>query len=108
MLITKIKNEKGEIITLRTGVANVFGDFYKKLYDDNEQDESEQEIEGNGNESGTDVHNNDTDEMTRILEITTEELQTAINKLKKKANHQTATGSEPKTFKHATMRREKW
>ena len=44
---------------------------------------------------------NDTDEMTRIPEITTEELQDAINKLKKKANHQTATGSEPKTSKHA-------
>ena len=29
------------------------------------------------------MHNNDTDEMTRIPEITTEELQVAINKLKK-------------------------
>ena len=40
---------------------------------------------------------NDTDEMTRIPEITTDELQTVINKLKKKANHQTATESLPKT-----------
>ena len=32
-----------------------------------------------GRESSTDVHNNDTDEMTRIPEITTEELQAAIN-----------------------------
>ena len=76
MLITKIKNERGEITTSRKGIANVFGEFYKKLYDDNEQDEY-------GNESSTDVHNNDTDEMTRIPEITTEELQAAINKLKK-------------------------
>ena len=30
MLITKIKNEKGEIITSRKGIANVFGKFYKK------------------------------------------------------------------------------
>ena len=35
------------------------------------------------NESSTDVHNNNTNEMTRIPEITTEELRTAINKLKK-------------------------
>ena len=53
------------------------------------------------------MHNNDTDEMTRIPEITTKELQTAINKLKK-ANHQTATGSEPKTSKHATIRQKRW
>ena len=38
--ITKIKNEKGEIITSRKGIADVFGDFYKKC-DDNEQDESQ-------------------------------------------------------------------
>ena len=42
--------------------------------------------------------------MTRIPEITTEELRTAINKQKKKANPQTATESEQKTSKHATMR----
>ena len=39
--------------------------------------------EKTGNERSTDVHINDTDEMTRIPEITTEELQDAINKLKK-------------------------
>ena len=51
--------------------------------DDNEQEESEQEIGENENESSIDVHNNNTNEMTRIPEITTEELLTAINKLKK-------------------------
>ena len=30
VLITKIKNEKGEIITSRKGIADVFGEFYKK------------------------------------------------------------------------------
>ena len=48
----------------------------KKFYDDNEQDED-------GNESNTDVHISDTEEMTRIPEITSEELQDAIRKLKK-------------------------
>ena len=68
----------------RKGIANVFGDFYKKNYDDNEQEETEQEIGENENESSTDVHNNNnTNEMTRIPEITTEELRTAINELRK-------------------------
>ena len=48
----------------------------KKLYDDNEQDDY-------GNESNIDVHISDTEEMTRIPDITSEELQDAIRKLKK-------------------------
>ena len=76
-LITKIKNEREQIITSRKGIAKVFGEFYKKLYDDNEQDEY-------GNESNIDVHISDTEEMTRIPEITSEELQDAIRKLKKR------------------------
>ena len=101
VLITKIKSERGEVITSCKGVANVFGEFHKKLYDDNEQDEY-------GNESNTDMHLSDTEEMTRIPEITSEELQDAIKKLKKQVNHQTATGFEQKTSKLATMRRKKW
>ena len=46
-----------------------------KKYDDNEQDEY-------GNESNINVHISDTEEMTRIPEITSEELQDAIRKLK--------------------------
>ena len=46
-----------------------------EFYDDNEQDEK-------GNESNSDVHISDTEEMTRIPEITSEELQDAIRKLK--------------------------
>ena len=80
----------------------------KKLYDDNEQEESEQEIGENENESSTDVHNNSTNDMTRIPEITTEELQSAISKLKKGKNPQTAMEFVPKTSKFATTRRETW
>ena len=47
-------------------------------------------------------------EMRAALTCTTEELQAAMNKLKKRANHQTATGSEPNTSKHATMRQKRW
>ena len=94
-------------MTSRKGIANVFGEFYKQIYDDNEQDEYEREIREHGNESSTDVHINDTDEMTIIPEITTEELQDAINKLKKFKSPDNDR-SEPKTSKHATMRRKKW
>ena len=52
VLIAKNKNERGDIITSRKEIANVFSELYKKLYDDNEQDEC-------GNESNTDVHIND-------------------------------------------------
>ena len=72
-----------------------------KKYDDNEQEE-------HGNGSNIDVHISDTEEMTRIPEITSEELQDAIRKLKEKVNHQTATGFEQKTSKLVTRRRKKW
>ena len=31
-LIPKMKNEKGEVITSRKGIANALGEFYSKLY----------------------------------------------------------------------------
>ena len=108
VLIAKIKNEKGEIITSRKGIANVFGDFRQKNYDDNVQDETEQEIGENENESSIDVHNNNTNERMRIPENMTEELRELQSTNSKKANPQTATESKQKTPKHATMRREKW
>ena len=58
VLITKIKNEKGECITSRKGIADTFGEFYKRLYEDSGKDDSEQEMSGD----------------KRIPEITTEEL----------------------------------
>ena len=67
VLITKIKNDKGECITSRKGIADVFGEFYKRFYEDNERDDFEHEMSDD----------------RRILEITTEELQSAISKLKK-------------------------
>ena len=103
VLIAKIKNEKGEIITSRKGI----GEFYKRLYEDKEKDDSEHEVNDDGNysndteddnNSSTDVHNNNTEETAGIPEITTEELQTAINKLKKKGKSPTTKEFEPKTL----------
>ena len=44
VLITKIKNKKGECITSRIGIADTFGEFYKRLYEDSEKDNSEHEM----------------------------------------------------------------
>ena len=44
VLITKIKNDKGECITSRKGIADVFGEFYKRLYEDNEKDDFEHKM----------------------------------------------------------------
>ena len=66
VLITKIKNDKGECITSRKGIADTFGEFYKRLYEDSGKDDSDQEMRG--------------DKI--IPEITTEELHSAISKLK--------------------------
>ena len=79
-----------------------------KLYDDKEQEEPEQENGENEIESSIDEHNRNTNEMMRIPQITTEELQTAVNKLKNMENHQTATGFEQKTSKLVARRRKKW
>ena len=54
----KLKNDKGECITSRKGIADVFGAFYKRLYEDNERDDFEHEMSYD----------------RRIPEITTEEL----------------------------------
>ena len=59
-------------------------EFNKKLYDDQEHQETEQEHEENKTERSIDVHNRNTSEMKRIPEITIEELQTATNRLKKR------------------------
>ena len=91
VLIANIKNDKGECITSRKGIADAFGEFYKRLYEDKERDDSEHE----------------TSDDRRIPEITTEGLQSAISKLKKKANPQTAMEYVPKTSKLATTRRDK-
>ena len=66
VLITKIKNEKGECITSRKGIADTFGEFYKRLHEDSEKHNSEREMSDD----------------KRIPEITSEELQSAISKLK--------------------------
>ena len=47
--------KKKGVITSRKGIANVICEFHEKLYDDNEQEETEQEIGENENESSIDA-----------------------------------------------------
>ena len=75
VLITKIKNEKGELPTsLGNSTTN---------YTTTKNTKNRKKNEENENESSIDVQNKDTSEMMRIPEITTEELQAAISRLKK-------------------------
>ena len=64
------------------------GEFYTKLHDVEKYDETELEHEENETENSIDEQGNDTREMKGIPEVTSEELQTAITRLKKKANQQ--------------------
>ena len=41
VLITKVKDKEGECVTSRKGIADTFGDFYKRLYEDSGKDDSE-------------------------------------------------------------------
>ena len=92
---------EGEVITSRKGIANLFGEIYKKEYDDKEQEETEQEFGENENESSIDVHSSNSKVTMRVPEITTEELQTAIKKLKGKIPRQQRNQSR----RHSSMRR---
>ena len=67
VLITKNKERRRGMHHISKRIADVFGEFYRRLYDDNERDDFEHEMSDD----------------RRIPEITTEELQSAISKLKK-------------------------
>ena len=84
VLITKIKTTKENASHLGKELPMSLVNFTKNFYEDNEKDDSEHEVNDDDKYSNTDVHINDTEETTGIPEITTEELQTAINKLKKR------------------------
>ena len=91
VFITKIKNKKGECITSRKGIADAFGEYYKSLYEDSGQDNSEHEKR----------------EMTKEYlksRLKNYKVQSAYSKL---ASLQTEMEYEPKTSKIAATRREK-
>ena len=77
ILISKVRNKEGETTKTRQGIANVFAKFYEDLYE-NEEDNTEK-----GTDSRTDNDGEETERNNSIKEFTTNEIQHAIDRLKK-------------------------
>ena len=92
ILIPKVKNRRGEVITARKGIANVFAEFDTKLYEDGEDEEitrkNEAEVCGESERKMP-------GKFEPISEFTTSEIQ------------ETAVGSEQNRSKMAAKRRKK-
>ena len=78
----KLKKTKRERITSRKGLANVFGEFYSKLYGSNETEEKLQNTSRHDTMAVEERINGEDNNKTIPL-IIDEEIQAAINKLKK-------------------------
>ena len=71
ILIPKVKNREGEAVKTRQGIANVFAKFYEELYVGEEENSNEDTMT-----------NEETDQDDYMDEFTTEEIQSAIDRLK--------------------------
>ena len=80
----KVKNEKDEVITSRKGIANIFGEWYGKLYADDPCEETELDIDKSETENDKRDQSSGGEEMTEIPQFKTEEFQAAIDRLKKR------------------------
>ena len=107
ILIPKINNANGEVVTSRKGTANVFGEF-KKLFDDDDEKAVKTNKEG---EEGKDSEENNTAEgesMNEIPEFTKEKKKCKMQSIaSKEAKQVTAMESEPRTSKNVTKRRKR-
>ena len=81
-LIPKVKNDKGETITSRKGIANVFGELYSKLQAENHFG---QEVQNLQKETRRNTKKKSYNEEVRneMPEFTQKEVQAAIDSLKK-------------------------
>ena len=86
----KFRTKKVKCITSRKGIADTFGEFYKRLYEDSGKDNSEHDMRD--------------DKKYMKSRLKNYKAQSANSKL---ASLQTEMEYEPKTSKIATMRREK-
>ena len=77
IFIPKVKNKEGETIKTRQGIANVFEKFYEDLYEGEESDTRKgMDLRTEGDEEIPDQHDS-------IPEFTNNEIQDAIDRLKK-------------------------
>ena len=73
ILITRVKNKEGEVVKSRQGIADVFAKFDEDLY------------EGEEDYTGGDVMlDKEIDQNECIKEFTIDEIQDAIDRLKKR------------------------
>ena len=81
--IPKVKNDKGETITSRKGIANVFGEFYSKLYAEKSawRRSTRPSTPGNKNEHREESANEDV--RNEIPEFTQDEVQAATDNFEK-------------------------
>ena len=93
----------GEVITSRKGIADMFGEFYGKLYDDDCDDKMRSEAESN-EKKVTEHRLQEMNACKKIPEFTMEEMQAPLI-VSNVANQETAMESELKTSKDVTRSR---
>ena len=108
-LIPKAKNDKGETVTSRKGVANVFGEFYSKLCAENQLGEEVQDPQNLETRMNTEKKSCNEDVRNEIPEFTQDEVQAAIDSFKKgKASDNNRTWAEDiKTCDETTKKNDK-
>ena len=77
ILIPRVKNKEGEVVKTRQGIDNVFAQFYEELY------EGEDEYVDEDVMIGAEGEDEESEQSIKIKEFTTEEIQSAIDRLKK-------------------------
>ena len=77
ILIPRVKNKEGEIVKTRQSIANVFAKFYEDMY------EGEEDYIGEDVMMETEGEDKELEQNDSIKEFTTDEIQSAIDRLKK-------------------------
>ena len=80
IFIPKVKNKKGEVIITRIAIANEFAEFYANLFEDEEGENDRKEREAEAR----------TESKKPIPEFAKEEIQDAIDRLKREKKQETA------------------
>ena len=82
-LIPKVKHDKDETITSRTGIANVFGEFYSKLDAETQLGQEVQESQNMETRMSNEKKSCSEDVKNEIPEFTQGEVQAAFDNVKK-------------------------
>ena len=79
-----MKNDKGETVTSRKRIANVFGEFFSKLYAEDQLGEEVQEAHNSETRMNIERESSIDEVKNEIPEFTQDEVQAAIDSLKKR------------------------